>query len=46
VLNEKYKIGIVSLPDQKNTHSVARKALNTLRETAGIIYYWFILLPY
>jgi len=46
VLNEKYKIGIVSLPDQKNTNSIARKVLNTLRETAGIIYYWFILLPY
>lgn len=46
VLNEKYKIGIVSLPDQKNSNSAVRKVLNTLRETAGIIYYWFILIPY
>jgi hypothetical protein len=46
ILNEKYKIGIISLPDNTNQKSTARKALKTIRETLGIIYYWVILLPY
>jgi len=46
VLNEKYSIGIVALQDKKNSTSPIRRILNTLRETAGIIYYWFILIPY
>ena len=45
ILDEKYKIGIISLPDDKASYSKGR-ILRTLRETLGIIYYWFILLPY
>ena len=46
VLNEKYKIGIISLPDYKNTNSLKNKVIKTIRETLGIVYYWFILIPY
>ncbi len=46
VLNEKYKIGIISLPDYKYNRSKIVRLLKTIRETLGIIYYWFILLPY
>lgn len=46
VLNETYDIGIISLPDYKEPHSRKYKALRTIRESIGIIYYWFILLPY
>jgi hypothetical protein len=46
VLNEKYQIGIISLPDYKNTASLKNKVIKTVRETLGIIYYWFILIPY
>jgi hypothetical protein len=46
ILNEKYSIGIISVPDSDKPISDKRKALNTLRETLGIIYYWFILIPY
>jgi hypothetical protein len=46
VLNEKYEIGIISLPDYKNTSSRENKVLKTLRETLGIIYYWIILKIY
>ena len=46
ILNEKYVIGIISLPDYKDSNSRKYKVLKTLRETIGIIYYWVILLPY
>ena len=46
ILNEKYNIGIISLPDYKNNHSKEKKVLKTLREALGIIYYWVILIPY
>jgi hypothetical protein len=46
ILDEKYRIGIISIPDSRNSHSRAGMVLKTLRETAGIIYYWFILIPY
>jgi hypothetical protein len=46
ILNEKYSIGIISLPDTDKLISGQKKTLNTLREVLGIIYYWFILLPY
>jgi len=46
ILNEKYEIGIISIPDYLNSHSRENKVLKTLRETSGIIYYWFILIPY
>jgi hypothetical protein len=46
ILNEKYDIGIISLPDYKSSYSRKKKLLKTLRETLGIIYYWIILIPY
>ena len=45
ILNEKYEIGIISVPDYLN-RSKENKLLKTLRETLGIVYYWLILLPY
>jgi len=46
ILNKKYDIGIISLKDYKERYSRKYKVLKTLRETIGIIYYWFILIPY
>jgi len=46
ILNERYKIGIISLPDYRMSHSRKKRILKTLRETAEIVYYWFILIPY
>jgi hypothetical protein len=46
ILNGTHEIGIISLPDYKNSHSRKNKVLKTLRETLGIIYYWLILIPY
>lgn len=46
VLNKTYNIGIISLPDYKNSHSRKNKILKLIRETVGIVYYWFILIPY
>ena len=46
ILDEKYKIGIISLPENKNQFYSKRSVFKTLRETLGIIYYWFILIPY
>lgn len=46
ILNEKYDIGIISLPDNTNQHSRLRRSLRTIREILGIIYYWIILIPY
>jgi hypothetical protein len=46
ILNEKYKIGIISLPDAGKINSPDRRLLKTMRETLGIIYYWVILTPY
>lgn len=46
ILDKKYDIGIISVPDYRANHSRRYKVLKTLRETVGIIYYWIILLPY
>jgi hypothetical protein len=46
ILNEKYDIGIISLPDNSNQHSRIKRVFRTIRETLGIIYYWIILIPY
>ena len=40
------KIGIIALPDNKNSRSGISRFIKTLRETIAIIYYWFILIPY
>ena len=46
ILDEKYKIGIISVPEPINIHTRENKLFKTIRETLGIIYYWFILLSY
>lgn len=46
ILHKKYEIGIISLPDYDFNHSRLYRLLKTIRETLGIIYYWFILIPY
>ena len=46
ILDKKYEIGIISLPDYREKHSRSYKVLKTIRESLGIIYYWFVLLVY
>ncbi len=46
ILHEKYDIGIISVPDYNFNHSRATRLFKTIREILGIIYYWFVLLPY
>ena len=46
ILNEKYPIGIISLPDYIYTQSRIYRLFKNIRETLGIIYYWIILIPY
>lgn len=47
VLNEKYKIGIISISeDPLAVPSRFSRMLKTIREAIGIIYYWIILLHY
>jgi hypothetical protein len=46
ILKKKYEIGIISLPDYSYNHSRLYKLIKTFREIFGIIYYWFILIPY
>jgi hypothetical protein len=47
ILDEKYRIGIIAIPEEPEDQASGKsKAFKTLRETLGIIYYWFILLPY
>lgn len=44
ILNEKYRIGIISVPYYRKENEI--KVFKILRETLGILYYWFILIPY
>jgi len=44
ILDEKYKIGIISIPSVYQSRE--GKIKKTLRETLGVLYYWFILIPY
>lgn len=46
ILDKKYEIGIISLPDYREHSSRKYKVLKTLRETFGLVYYWLILIPY
>jgi hypothetical protein len=46
VLDDSCQIGIISIPDYKNNRSTKRRLFKTIRETAAIIYYWLILIPY
>jgi hypothetical protein len=46
ILQEKYAIGIISLPDYTYTQSRIYRIIKNIRETLGIIYYWIILIPY
>jgi hypothetical protein len=43
ILDEKYTIGIISIEDY---YSGKIRIFKTIREALGIIYYWFILIPY
>lgn len=45
ILDKKYQIGIISLPDYRE-HSRKYRVLKTLRESLGLVYYWFLLLLY
>jgi hypothetical protein len=46
ILKGKYNIGIISIPDSDGQTTRTKRALNTLRETFGILYYWVILQLY
>lgn len=46
VLDKKYTIGIISLPDYQEKRSGKYKVIKILRESLGLVYYWFILIPY
>lgn len=46
ILDEKYKIGIISVPDSSHHLSRENRIMKALRETLGILYYWLILIPY
>lgn len=46
ILHRRFEIGIISLPDYEFNHSRVYKLIKTIREILGIIYYWFILIPY
>jgi hypothetical protein len=46
ILSKSYKIGIISLPDNRESSSRKYKIFKTLRESIGLIYYWLILIPY
>jgi hypothetical protein len=46
ILHKKYEIGIISLPDYYFNNSRIYRLFKTIRELLGIIYYWFILIPY
>lgn len=46
IISKKHPIGIISLPDYKEHSSKKYKVLKTLRESIGLVYYWFLLLLY
>lgn len=46
ILDKKYEIGIISLPDYREHASRKYKILKTLRETLDLVYYWLILIPF
>jgi hypothetical protein len=46
IMNDKYVIGIISLPDYKINYSRTNIHLKTLSEFLEVIYYWIILIPY
>jgi hypothetical protein len=46
ILNGRYDVGIISLPDYRDSYSRKHKILKTFRELFGLIYYWLILIPY
>lgn len=46
ILDKEYEIGVISIPDYRERNSRSYKVLKTIRESLGIIYYWFVLLVY
>jgi len=43
VLNETYKIGIISLPEKVNARSHLGRLTYTFRQSVALVYYWLIL---
>jgi hypothetical protein len=46
IFKREYAIGIISVPYSEEHNSRRYKVLKTIRETLGIIYYYFVLLVY
>jgi len=46
ILDRNYKIGIISIPDHRESSSRKFKIFKTIRESIGLIYYWIILIPF
>jgi hypothetical protein len=46
ILKADYPVGIISVPGNPIQYSSLRLALKTIRETAGLLYYHIILIPY
>jgi hypothetical protein len=46
VLDNSYKVGIISQPDLKSNNSFDQILIKPFKETIGIIFYWIILTPY
>jgi hypothetical protein len=47
IAGKKNKIGIIAIPEEMEEQITGRrKTIYTIREIMGIIYYWFILIPY
>lgn len=44
ILDESVNIGVIALPDRRNSSSDEIRYLKTMRETIAFIYYWFILI--
>ncbi|MCE5348141.1 MAG: hypothetical protein LLG13_17900 [Bacteroidales bacterium] len=46
ILDKKYNIGLIVLPDNRARDSKIYRVFKTIRESIGIVYYCIILLPY
>lgn len=44
ILEKSVNVGVIALPDRKNTSSDEIRYLKTLRETIAFIYYWILLI--
>jgi hypothetical protein len=46
VMKKSFNIGIISVPDDRASKSRKYEVMKKIREILGIVYYWFILIPY